>query len=147
MDTGSSGGQPTEHPMPEDPGAVPSMLSPSGGEEAAGSDVVVALRGRIGAVQVGKERRRSERLAWLRRVPIWVMEETRSGRRPRKLDVLIHDVSAGGFGFIFGQRLNPGTTVRAQFDYLPNHPVVTGIVRYCTHLGDTHHRIGVQFTK
>ncbi len=105
------------------------------------------LQDRTGAVQVGEERRRSARLPWLRQVPIWVAEETGSGRRIRKLDALIHDVSHGGFGLIFGQDLNPGTIVRARFDCLPNRPVVTGVIHYCVHLGGTHYRIGVQFTK
>ena len=146
MDTSSSEGQLSELSTSEGLGADAFLPGPTG-EEAAGADVAAALRGRIGGVQVGEERRWFVRLPWLRLVPIWVAEEGGSGRRTRKLDVLIHDVSAGGFGFISGEYLNPGTTVRAQFDCLPNRPVVTSIIRHCVHLGGTHHRIGVQFTK
>ena len=147
MSASSPGGQLSEPATGDKPGADPSLPGPTG-EEAAGADVVNEICERMGAVLVGEERRRQfERLPWLRRVPIWFVEETAAGRRTRKLHVLTHDISRGGFGFIIGEYLHPGTFVRAQFDCLPSRPVVTGVIRHCALLGGGQHRIGVQFTK
>ena len=147
MDAGLAEDQPLERPTRDGSGADAGSFGPYGGKDSAGADVVAALCERMGAVQFGEDRRRSERLPWLRRVPVWVAEETGSGQGIRKLDALIHDISHGGFGFIFDQELDPGMIIRARFDGLPNRPVVTGVIRYCVQLGATHHRIGVQFTK
>ncbi len=146
MGAGLSGGQPSEFPTSEGLGADALLLGPSG-QEASGADVAAEICEHMGAVQVGEERRRFQRLAWLRLVPIWVAAETGSDWRIRKFDALIHGVSQGGFGIALAERLDPSTLIRAQFDCLPNHPVVTGVIRYCVHLGGGHHRIGVQFTK
>ena len=146
MRANSSGGQPSEFPTSDGLGADALLPGPSG-QEAAGADVAAEICEHMGAVQVGEERRRFQRLPWLRLVPIWLAAETGSNWRIRKLDALIHDVCQGGLGLALGECLNPGTRLRAQFDYLPTHPVVTGVIRYCVQLGGGHHRIGVEFTK
>ena len=118
------------------------MVGAPGGD----AEVAALLEGQPAGL-AGVEKRQYERLLWLRGVTIWIAEESGSGRRTRKVQVLTHDISQGGFSFAFGQYLNSGTAVCALFDCLPNQPVIGGAIRYCVLLGGTHHRIGVQFTR
>jgi hypothetical protein len=78
-------------------------------------------------------------------VPLVVqLQDTRMGAM-RTIRVATNNVSNGGYAFIFDAFVEPGSTVRAQFDSLPGKPCITGTVRSCVHLCGTQHRIGVEF--
>jgi hypothetical protein len=78
-------------------------------------------------------------------VPLVVQLQDRRAGAVRTIRVATNNVSAGGFAFIFDANVEPGATVRAQFDSLPGKPCITGTVRSCVHLCGTQHRIGVEF--
>jgi hypothetical protein len=63
----------------------------------------------------------------------------------RKAEVTTHDISQGGFSFIFNENILKGTHVKACFDMLPNKPIVHGEVRSSRLLYGVQHRIGVAF--
>ena len=63
----------------------------------------------------------------------------------RTEEVTTHDISQGGFSFIFNENLIEKTRVKARFDMLPNKPTIYGEVRSSRHLYGTQHRIGVCF--
>lgn len=95
----------------------------------------------------GHRERRHERRAWA--VPLTVRLEERCGDsvRTRDIEVTSHNISAGGFAFVYNQYVYEGTIVRVQFDTLPRKPKLTGVVRNCILLGGRQHRVGVQFTE
>ena len=95
-----------------------------------------------------KSKRVDPRYGWCMPLTIHVMEPS-SGpsegvRRP--MDVVTFDISQSGFSFIARAYMHRGTIVHAMFDFLDVVSEITGVVRYCIHIGDTMHRVGVQFT-
>lgn len=93
----------------------------------------------------GFKDRKHERRAWA--VPLTVMLEERTGQfhRSREVEVTTHNISVGGFAFVYNQYVHAGTIVKVQFDTLPNKPKLTGVVRNCAFLSGRQHRVGVQF--
>ena len=57
-------------------------------------------------------------------------EESAEGarRREREVEVVTHDICAGGFAFVFRHFILEVTLVRARFDIMPNTPILTGVV-------------------
>jgi len=63
-----------------------------------------------------------------------------------KAEITTHDLSRGGFGFIFNQNMEVKSTISACFEMLPNKPIIHGEVRSCRRLFGQQYRIGVEFT-
>jgi hypothetical protein len=78
-------------------------------------------------------------------VPLLVQLHGKRAGGLRTIRVATNNVSSGGYAFIFDAYVEPGASVRAQFESLPGKPCVTGEVRSCVHLCGTQHRIGVEF--
>jgi|CXWL01.1.fsa_nt_gi hypothetical protein len=89
-----------------------------------------------------RDQRSSERRPWVAHLTLLITDPL---GKPRTLDVVTHDISTGGFSFIFRQFFHVNTRVRAQFETLPGKPVLDGVVRSCILVGGVHHRVGVQF--
>jgi len=88
--------------------------------------------------------RRFERYPWIIDLTMWLEEPSGA---TRTLDVTTHDLSRGGFSFVYRQFLHAGTKIRARFNILPNRPTVAGLVRNCNWVGGHHHRVGVEFAR
>ena len=78
-------------------------------------------------------------------VPLVVQLQDKRMGAMRTIRAATNNVSSGGYAFIFDSFVEPGSTVRAQFETLPGKPCITGVVRSCVHLCGTQHRIGVEF--
>jgi len=63
----------------------------------------------------------------------------------QKAEVTTHDISQGGFSFIYNKDLPIGTRVKTCFDMLPNKPIVYGEIRGARHLYGMQYRVGVAF--
>jgi hypothetical protein len=88
--------------------------------------------------------RSSERFAWVTSLVLVIIDPQ---GKPRTLEVVTHDISSGGFSFVYRQFLHAGSKVVAEFTVLPNRPRLEGVVRNCSHVGGINHRIGVQFIR
>ena len=109
-------------------------------------EVLDALRQRR-STKGSKKIRKHERHAWCVSLTLELQESHMEGVRRRQVAVTTHDISAGGFAFIFNQFIHPGTTIRAHFEALPNKPQLSGVVCNCVHLSGNQHRVGVQITR
>jgi hypothetical protein len=131
---------------PEWPETPPS--SPSGESVAAsirpGHEVVEELLQQQDATS-GTEKRRCARHAY--RIPLRVVleERQRGAVSERAIQVETNDISCTGFSFFYRQYVAVGTTLRAEFNNLPNRPTVLGVVRSCLLTPGRQHRVGVQF--
>lgn len=79
------------------------------------------------------------------RVELTLIEPSGVFESRRTATVTTCDVSVDGFSFLWDGFVHPGTAVQARFGSLPNHPVLTAVVRYCTHVEGRRHRVGVEF--
>jgi len=128
----------TNHP------SGPQTATPEASAPIATADEVIAqLYARHGLKGSRANERSSERFPWVTSLALVIIDPQGT---PRTLEVLTHDISAGGFSFVYRQFLHVGSMVRAEFTVLPNRPRLDGIVRNCVHVGGINHRIGVQFT-
>ena len=120
---------------------------PSECEPATPASVMEELVRRHGDTEATTDQRAHQRQKWT--VPLTVQLEERGQYGPtcRTIEVSTVDISCGGFAFVFRQYISPGTTVRVQFDSLPNRPRLEGAVRGCILIGGNQHRVGVQFTE
>jgi hypothetical protein len=89
--------------------------------------------------------RRHERKPWAVPLTVQLEERCTEGIRTRDVEVTSHNISSGGFAFVFNQYVHEGTIVRVQFDTLPRKPRLMGVVRNCVLLNGRQHRVGVQF--
>ncbi|MGB0716750.1 MAG: PilZ domain-containing protein [Phycisphaerae bacterium] len=88
-----------------------------------------------------------ERRPWCMPLKIKILESTgRDAALNRTMIVATYDISQGGFSFLSRGYLHIGTTVVASFKELDIAPSISGVVRYCIHVVNTMHRVGVQFT-
>lgn len=114
--------------------------TPSG--DASAEQIFEELHKRFGCGDAVSNERQSERFPWVTNLTVRVDD---SGQSERVLSVATHDVSRGGFSFIYRQFLHCGTRIRTEFNGLPNRPTIQGIVQYCVDIGDGRHRIGIAF--
>jgi len=98
-----------------------------------------------GAKRGKTKERRYERKAWTVALTLDLEEKSLRGVTHRQIEVATHNISVGGYSFIFHNFIHPGTVVSARFDGLPNNPTLRGIVRNCIAIGGTQHRVGVEF--
>jgi hypothetical protein len=131
---------------PEWPETQPS--SPSGESDAAsvhpGHEVVEELLLQQD-VTSGSEKRRCARHAYRIVFRVILQEHQRGAVSERWIQVETNDISRAGFSFFYRQYVAVGTTLRAQFNDLPNRPTVLGVVRDCCLVEGRKHRVGVQF--
>ena len=111
-------------------------------QPALAADVIQQLGSKFGQKDEQHDQRQSERHPWT--VHLTVIIEDPAGK-PRTLEIVTHDISAGGFSFIYRQFMHLGTKVRVQVVSLEGRPTLDGVIRNCTYLGGMNHRIGVQF--
>lgn len=131
---------PIEPAMKSATGATPRSDAPS--RNASARRIFEELHKRFGRGGPVPNERNSERLPWVTDLTLRVEDP---GRTARDLKVATHDVSRGGFSFVYKQFLHCGTKIRTSFDGLPNRPTIQGVVQYCVDCGDGRHRIGVLF--
>ena len=93
----------------------------------------------------GKEIRKHQRKSWCVVLSAEFEIEEGSITLEHKEEVITHDISQGGFSFIFHMNLTKGPHIKACFDMLPKKPVINGEVRSSRHLYGTQYRIGVSF--
>ncbi|MGI9014127.1 MAG: PilZ domain-containing protein [Phycisphaerales bacterium] len=106
------------------------------------SDLLEQIHRRAGSRGHGGTcERKHERKAWAVPLEIAVIE---SGIE-RRLKVITHDVSLGGFAFVADSYIHIGVVVAACFTDLRDKPTMSGIVRSCEHLQGVKHRVGVEF--
>jgi len=91
------------------------------------------------------ENRQHERKAWCVPLTVLFKEKVLEGVIERPAEVTTHDISRGGFSFVYDQYVHLGTKIHVRFDTLPSTPRVSGIVRNAIHLHGKRHRIGVKF--
>jgi len=91
--------------------------------------------------------RRHQRHPWQAKMSLFLELQCEGAFYRRKLHVVTHDISVGGFSFTCEQYVHAGTVVYARFEQLPKRPVLKGIVRNCAHLERRVHRVGVEFVK
>ncbi len=129
---------------PATPSPAPQAQSDQDGLPlAAASEVIEQLRQQGDSCQEKKKnQRKSERRAWVTQLTLLI--EDPLGKQ-RTLDVATHDISTGGFSFIYKQFIHINTKVAVLFETLPGKPALNGVVRSCVLLDGMHHRIGVQF--
>ncbi|MCA9255494.1 MAG: PilZ domain-containing protein [Phycisphaerales bacterium] len=106
--------------------------------------VVAMLKEQADADSTIVEKRGSDRYAWKIKLHVTIVDP--SGAR-REIDVTTHDLSIGGFSFIFNQYVHNGTVVIACIKALPQKPLVLCVVRNCVHVKGAMHRVGVNFEK
>lgn len=126
--------------------AIPPDAEPPapGASADVGSPIIEQLHERVGPSKEVVNRRQSERRPWI--TPLTILIEDPMGK-PRTLEATTHDISTGGFSFVYRQFIHINTKVRVYFESLPGRPALEGVVRSCTYAGEMHHRIGVQFVK
>lgn len=114
--------------------------------DASPEEVFDQLHHRFGSSGSGvSNERKHGRHKWVTPLTVLIEKEPHHKSQKRDVEVTTHDISRGGFSFMFKQYLHPGTRIRTRFNSLPGCPIVRGIVRNCIHLGSTFHRIGVEF--
>ncbi|HPF39211.1 MAG TPA: PilZ domain-containing protein [Phycisphaerae bacterium] len=106
--------------------------------------VMAMLRKQADADSTTVEKRGSDRYAWRTRLRVTIVDP--SGAR-REIDVTTHDLSIGGFSFMFNQYVHNGTVVIACIKALPEKPMVLCVVRNCVHVKGAMHRVGVNFER
>jgi hypothetical protein len=130
-------------------GQQPKSSQPEGEESAcdvSAKEVFDQLHHRFGpSGRAVSNERRHDRHKWVTPLTVLIEKEPDHKSQQRDVEVTTHDISRGGFSFMFKQYLHPGTRIRTRFNALPGCPIVRGIVRNCIHLGATFHRIGVEF--
>ena len=112
--------------------------------DASPEEVFLELFKRFGQGQGVPNERRFERYAWIIDLTAWLEEPSGT---TRTLDATTHDLSRGGFSFVYRQFLHAGTKIRVRFNILPNRSTVAGVVRNCDWVGGHHHRVGVEFVR
>lgn len=122
--------------------AAPRTDPPS--DDASAEQIFEELYKRFGRGGPVPNQRQSERLPWVTDLTIRVEDP---GRTARVLSVATHDVSRGGFSFVYRQFLHCGTKIRTCFNGLPNRPTIKGVVQYSVDIGHGRHRTGVVFEK
>ena len=122
--------------------AAPRANPPS--RDASARQIFEELHKRFGRGGPVPNERQAERLPWVTDLTLRVEDP---GRTARELKVASHDISRGGFSFVYQQFLHCGTKIRTYFDALPNRPTIQGVVQYCVDIGDGRHRIGVVFVQ
>ena len=130
-------------PNPQD-ASRPTTTSHGGPWQPSPEELVHMLRRRGEGRRPGPIRRRA-RYRCRVRVELTLIERSGVLDSRRTATVITCDVSVDGFSFLWDGFVHPGSTVQARFESLPNHPVLTAVVRYCTHVEGRRHRVGVEF--
>lgn len=119
--------------------------SPDDSRVVPASEVVGDLFRRAGLCEGTLEQRAHQRHKWQSPLTLLLAEHTTMGIVYREIHAGAVDLSRGGFAFMYRQYIAVNTSIRAQFDQLPNRPRVEGVVRSCRLLPRCGHRVGVQF--
>lgn len=106
-------------------------------------DLMAALRQRCAKAD-DNATRRHERHEWAVMLKLSIEEKTGEGVRRRELTVTTCDLSASGLAFYYRHYIHPGSVLFTCFDSLPGKPRVKAVVRHCTHISATEHRIGAE---
>lgn len=122
------------------PDAVPPWAG--AGIQVENQEVIEQLRKEIDKSNGHRDQRTAERKPWVTQLTLLIADPL---GKSRTVNVSSHDISTGGFSFIYKQFVHINTKVRAQFESLPGRPSLNGVVRSCIHVGGMHHRVGVQF--
>lgn len=135
-----------DHRQPSHPQRAPRNAAPSDGVpwQPSPAELLHVLRRRGQGRRTGPVRRRA-RYRCRVRVEVTLIEQTSVGSSSRAATVTTGDVSVDGFSFLWDGFVHPGTAVQARFGSLPDHPVLTAVVRSCTHVEGRRHRVGVEF--
>lgn len=126
----------------KNPAAQRLSLTSKEAEDAAARKVIEQLQARAQENASVPNQRRAERHPWVTSLTV-MLEETPG--KWRTVEVTSHDISTGGFSFVYRQFTHVGTNVRVNINCLPGRPILDGAVRSCVYIGGHHHRIGVQF--
>ena len=94
----------------------------------------------------GGDGRMHQRKSWCAVLTVQFEDSTGQLTILHKVEITTHDVSRGGFGFIFNKNIRVGSHISAQFNMLPNQPIIHGEIRSSRHLCGQQYRIGVFFT-
>ena len=113
-------------------------------EDDKPEEVMEALADQRGEAVIEDDRRKHYRHEWDVDLKVRV-RDTGQKMTEREIQVVACDISAGGFSFVHGQFIYPGSLVTVTFDALPHRPTLTGEVRSCVSIGGVQHRVGVQF--
>ncbi len=97
---------------------------------------------RAGREQGIADERKYKRFEWVKEIDIRVDDPAHS---TRVLRVTTHNLSRGGFGFLYKQYIHIGTKVIVCFEGGSDGPRLRGTVRECVDLGEGQHYVGVKF--
>ena len=122
------------------------MQAPSAKPGRLPDEIFQALQEKHNLEESDRARRRYDRKPWITCLILHIEEGDGSAVTTRQVDITTHDLSRGGFGFIFKNYLPPGTKIRAQFDGLESRPTVSAVVRNCQHLLGSSYAVGAEFT-
>lgn len=88
------------------------------------------------------DEREASRYPWVTKLAVRIVDPTGG---IRDIEITTHDLSVGGFSFLYNQFLHNGTIVITHIKSLPNQPTIMCVVRNCVHVKGAIHRIGVRF--
>lgn len=89
--------------------------------------------------------REHERRPWCVVMTIEINRQSNTGIFKKSAQITTHDISRGGFSFIYHETIPEKSQITARFDMLPNKPIIHGTIRSCFHLLGNQYRVGVQF--
>jgi len=89
--------------------------------------------------------RKHERRSWCVVMTVEVDRQSHNGTFRKSAQITTHDISRGGFSFIYHETIPENSKITGQLDMLPNKPVIHGVIRSCFHLIGNQYKIGVQF--
>lgn len=111
---------------------------------AAAEQVIDALFERQGGRRKVQDQRKSPRSPWVVQLELTLVGADGIAVR---IKATTHDLSVGGFSFLYGQYVNSGTIVITSFKAMPDQPKILCVVCNCAHVDGTTHRVGVRFEK
>ncbi len=111
---------------------------------AAAEQVIDALFERQGGRRKVQDQRESPRSPWVVQLELTLVGADGIAVRVK---AKTHDLSVGGFSFLYGQYVNSGTIVITSFRAMPDQPKILCVVCNCVHVDGTTHRVGVRFER
>ncbi|MFG0250298.1 MAG: PilZ domain-containing protein [Phycisphaeraceae bacterium JB051] len=91
------------------------------------------------------QRRQHERFEWRINLQLRIQDPTQNQVGYQEMQVVTHDLCAGGFSYLSKAPLNRNIAVLACMPHLKKDRCVIGKVRYCQQEIGLQYRIGVKF--
>lgn len=129
--------------LQDDPTGTDAPAMPDAGVPSP-PQIIDQLHQQRGADRPLDDKREADRYPWAIKLHVTIIDPMGT---PREIVVQTHDLSIGGFSFIYNQFLHNGTVVIACIKALPKQPKVLCIVKNCVHVKGASHRVGVRFEK